>query len=216
MSNKADRFIKKGFKPISRRGDSIILKSNSGIVITNDDGTAEGFLKSSSINESVMNEGKIMTGVFTMILVANIITYFTTDITIIDGISMSPTYESGNILIRSRSARKVDGMINRNSVVRFISPKGDQCIKRIVGVPGDKVEFRQAEILINGKVVDDYNLKAANDYLFNHRHDPNYKYPEFELKDGQYFVLGDNRTASVDSRDFGPIDKSHILAVVDK
>jgi signal peptidase I len=79
-------------------------------------------------------------------------------------------------------------------------PDGDLSLaKRVVGVPGDQVLARNGRVYVNGLKIDDITTAP---------------FRRVELANGQYFVLGDNRSASQDSRDFGPVLRDAIYGRV--
>jgi len=69
--------------------------------------------------------------------------------------------------------------------------------KRVIGVPGDTVAGRNGHVLVNGAAADEIETPP---------------FDAVELRDDQYFVMGDNRTYSQDSRDFGPVPRDAIFA----
>jgi signal peptidase I len=71
--------------------------------------------------------------------------------------------------------------------------------KRVIGLPGDEVVGRRGRVLVNGKAADDI---------------PTESFSRVELRQDEYFVLGDNRSVSQDSRDFGPVPRDAIFARV--
>lgn len=76
-------------------------------------------------------------------------------------------------------------------------------IKRVIGTPGDIVEAREGDVWVNGERLDEPYLR-----------DPDYEHPDFgplEVPAGAYFVMGDNRASSQDSRFFGPIPGEDIV-----
>lgn len=199
-----------------RRGNQCNIFSNKGaIIIVGDDGKKEGFTLNSTIK---LSENKVRIAVETLVIVGLLATYFTTDITVVSGISMNPTYSNGQILVGTRIPNDVDKLlVEKNTIVKFMSPEGDVAIKRIIATPGDKVEYQGAGVYINGKYIGDSNahfIKKQQDAVTNkHRLNPN---ETFTLKQNEYFVAGDNRENSVDSREYGPITDYSILAILKK
>ena len=92
----------------------------------------------------------------------------------------------------------------------FQSPSGDPFIKRVIGLPGDRVDLQDGFVLVNGIQIDE-------PYVFQRRGgevdetDPTGGEIGWVVPDGRLFVLGDHRSASEDSRDFGPIAVSSVL-----
>lgn len=129
--------------------------------------------------------------------------------------SMTPTIvEHEYVLIDKISPRFAD--YQRGDIIVFQPPdsmrsgSGAPFIKRVIGLPGDRVELEDGRVLINGVELDE-------PYLFLRRGEPEPTEPSFEgetswlVPDGSLFVMGDHRSASADSREFGPIDVSTVL-----
>ena len=79
------------------------------------------------------------------------------------------------------------------------SIQGSTLIKRIIGLPGDTVECINGKIFINDQEYDDKYAYGITD-----------DFSKVELKEDEYFILGDNRLVSEDSRYFGPVKKNNI------
>lgn len=141
--------------------------------------------------------------------------------------SMMPTLLVGDHIIVSRLAYGVYfpgsstplikmGEPHRNDIVVFSKfsefedrDSGKHYIKRIVAVPGDSVEVRDFRAYVNGKPVDKgYIIITELDPSAIEAASPDYG--PVTLEDGQYFVLGDNRVNSQDSRYYGAINRSDI------
>lgn len=75
-------------------------------------------------------------------------------------------------------------------------------VKRVVGVPGDEVDIRDGKVYVNGEPLDE-------PYVIGQTLKRDLSFPA-TVPDGKYFVLGDNREASRDSRNFGFIDKDQV------
>jgi signal peptidase I len=117
--------------------------------------------------------------------------------------SMSPTYRSGNqVLVQKFGARA-----HRRDVIAFHVPGSSELvIKRVVAVAGDSVGITDGVLTVNGKLLHesfvDYNLMDATFF------------GPLLVAPGTVFVMGDNRSDSIDSRAFGPIPLNDILGRV--
>lgn len=124
----------------------------------------------------------------------------------VHGKSMEPTFVEGQRLIISRVNYMV-GNPQRGDVLVFNSPESDSddpsLIKRVVGLPGELVEIRDQEVYINGERLDEPYIKEPCTRQCRDR--------QWQLEDDEYFVMGDNRNVSNDSRAFGPIKHSAII-----
>lgn len=121
---------------------------------------------------------------------------------IVTGSSMEPTYESMDVLETTENFTDAD--IKYNTVICFSSHRQGTFIKRVVGLPGDHVFINNNGLYINGRLVKD-NLDKPSVYG---------TFLDLTLKDGEYYVLGDNREDSTDSRILGPIKRQDITNVV--
>jgi len=211
---------KSGFVPVSKLRDSTIFKSSKGVITLYDDGNVEGIINN-TLKEQILNESLTRQLVEMILLVGMGITYFTTDITIVRGVSMEPTYHNLQVIINTKSPKKVDEiLVHRGSVVKFKTPDGDIALKRVVGVPGDEIKFVGASLYVNDKL-----LQAESGFLGDKlramalsKKNPkilNTPY-SFKLHPNEYYVIGDNSERSVDSRNYGPIEFDTILSVVKK
>nr|WP_235805587.1 signal peptidase I [Liquorilactobacillus oeni] len=126
----------------------------------------------------------------------------------IEGNSMQPTlYSKEEALVMNF------GKIHRFDVVTIKMPDGQTYIKRVIGMPGDELEYRNDQLYINGKVREEKFLRS----ILKGKHSPYTS--DFKLKEligtsrvpaNEYFVLGDNRKISKDSRTFGPVKDNWI------
>lgn len=111
----------------------------------------------------------------------------------VDGTSMYPTLDGNEIMILNKL-----GKIDRYDVV-VIDYSPSDIIKRVIGLPGETVEIKNNVIYINGKKIKDQYGKGDTG-----------EYDKIQLSDDEYFVLGDNREYSKDSRYIGPIKAKEI------
>lgn len=120
----------------------------------------------------------------------------------IEGFSMEPTLHEGQYLIVNKLVYYLHPP-RRGDIIVFAFPRGPErdFIKRVIGVPGDTVEIRPGQILVNGEVIQEpYNPEPVN-----------YSYPPTTLGSNEYFVLGDNRNNSSDSHTWGVLERKYII-----
>ena len=133
-----------------------------------------------------------------ILVVVLIRTYIVTPVRV-NGESMNNTFKNGDILLLS----KMDKKYERMDIVVF-TYNGERLIKRIIGLPGEKVKIENNKLYINGEEVKDYreNIEMLNYEL------------EEVIEDNHYFLLGDNRNNSIDSRKLGTINIENISGKV--
>jgi signal peptidase I len=121
----------------------------------------------------------------------------------VEGTSMAPLISDQERIFINKLVYKFEP-ISRGDVVVFWYPsdRTKSFIKRVVGLPGESVEIRQGKVYVNEKLVDEPYILPA--YL-----DAN-SYPAFRVPAHQYFVMGDHRDSSNDSRMFGPVPAEYI------
>lgn len=125
-------------------------------------------------------------------------TFIITPIRVV-GSSMDKTLKQGEILL----LEKVDKSYKRYDIV-VIKEGNERIIKRIIGMPGESIKIVEGVIYINGEAIED---KYASTYT------EDFSLSKFDLEvipEDSYFVLGDNRKVSKDSRLLGPINKKQI------
>ena len=126
------------------------------------------------------------------------------------GPSMKNNLESGDIVVLNKIIYKFRD-IKRCDVVSF-EYDSKNLVKRVIGLPGEHIEYKDNYLYINGtKYTEDYLDKdvVTNDFKLEDLVG-NYD----KIPDGMYLVLGDNRTDSMDSRDFGLVSKKDIKGKV--
>ncbi len=136
------------------------------------------------------------------------IRFFVAQPFIVSGASMQPTFQNGEYLIIDELSYHFD-QPRRGEVVIFRYPKDPSkfYIKRIIGLPGDSVEMRGTKIIVRNK-------ELPSGFILNEPYlTPALGREDFltiELGDGEYFVLGDNRGQSSDSRIWGTLPEKDI------
>lgn len=134
-----------------------------------------------------------------IILVVILIRTFIVTPVRVDGTSMYPTLKNKDIIL----LKKYDHSYQYGDIV-ILNYKNARLVKRIIGVPGDFVEIMDGELYINQKKVDDPYSSITADFSLT-------KLGYTKIPDGYYFVMGDNRSASSDSRMIGLIKRNDIL-----
>ena len=146
--------------------------------------------------------GLVLACVATLIFTNYILTTVT-----VSGQAMMPTFRDGERVL----IWKVVEEINRGDIVVFWYPDdpSKSYIKRVIGLPGEEVMVENGKVLINGSALDEPYMNA--DYRSSET------MPGSVLvKDHHYFVLGDNRRNSSDSRYWGLVPEKYIYAKIDK
>ncbi len=127
----------------------------------------------------------------------------------ISGASMEPNFHNGEYILTNKIEYKLTNP-KRGDVVIFKSPlnKDIDYIKRIIALPGETVMLKDSALWVNGtKVAEPY--LAPDAYIFGGSYLR--EGVEVTVPEGQYFVVGDNRPHSSDSREFGPIAKEDFI-----
>lgn len=123
----------------------------------------------------------------------------------VEGSSMMPTLENHDRMIVTKIEEP-----ERFDIVVFHATKESDYIKRVIGLPGDQVEYKSDNLFVNGK---QYEEPFLNEYKNEHRRvqldGPYTEDFSITVPEGSIFVLGDNRRNSTDSRHIGaiPLDK---------
>lgn len=137
-----------------------------------------------------------------VILITVVLTYtvlYFVQISRVVGSSMEPTYHNGNIILVDKVFyKKKKPAYNDIVVVSYHVQAGeDQIIKRVVGLPGDRLSIKNNKLYRNGKLLNE-------DYI-NEPMEGNEDF-SYDIPKGKIFIMGDNRNNSVDSRMIGYVD----------
>lgn len=145
--------------------------------------------------------------ILTVILVLVIIIYVAS-VQQIMGPSMKPTLNDGDIVLLNKFQYHLFS-VKRNQIVALNYEDTKYMVKRIIGLPGEKIEYKDNTLYINDKPYEEEFLKdvKTNDFSIK---DLGYDV----IPEDMYLVLGDNREDSMDSRDFGLISKEDIIGKV--
>ncbi len=124
------------------------------------------------------------------------------------GNSMHPTYQNGEYLMANKIQYKLFGEPQRGDVIIFKYSETQDFIKRVIGLPGDSVMIKDGQIYINNELLDETNYLAST--IYTNGGDYLHEGETITVGENQYFVCGDNRPHSSDSRSFGPINENQI------
>ncbi len=139
---------------------------------------------------------EIISYLLILVLVILIRTFVITPV-IIDGTSMDPTLKEEEIVLLN----KLDKKYERNEIV-VVDYQDERLIKRIIGLPNEKIKCENGIIYINDEPINDDFSSVTNDF------------EEIEIKENYYFIMGDNRIVSLDSRRIGAVEKDNIEGTV--
>lgn len=130
----------------------------------------------------------------------------------VKGASMENTFHSGEYIFTSKVTYKFR-QIKKGDVVIFKSPKNNEIelIKRVIALPGDTIMVKGTDVFVNNAIISEPYIK-----------DSTYVIPggalmdgvPLTIPDGFIFVMGDNRGASSDSREFGPVPETLLIGEV--
>lgn len=132
----------------------------------------------------------------------------------VKGTSMVPNFENGEYLLTDKLSYRL-GVPKRGDVVVFKAPPSEPCsadeceyIKRIIGIPGDKIMVKGGQVYLNGSLLSQTFLPSD---LVTEPGTFSKEGVEETVPEGYYLCLGDNRSHSRDSREFGPIKSESIV-----
>lgn len=178
--------------------------------------------KDTNENEEIVDKGNILkeAGSFAMEIIKTIIIslaivlpirYFLVQPFFVSGASMEPNFHNGEYLIIDEIGYRFNS-VKRGDVIVFRYPYGankEYYIKRVIGLPGEKVEIKSGKVKI-------YNSANPAGFILDEA-----KYLPLDLAtvgdkvwdvpNDEFFVMGDNRNASYDSRSWGLLEKNYIV-----
>ena len=153
---------------------------------------------------------KVIKFVFFLVCIGAIWSYFVFIPTDIAGTSMLPTLEGGDkILVNTRSE------IDRFDIVVFRDPGMKPVVKRVIGLPGETLYFHNDKLFIDGVHIPEYFLSSTHESEKIGLKTSNFTFSEITgisvIPKDEYFVMGDNRRYSYDSRHYGTIPQSSVI-----
>lgn len=142
---------------------------------------------------------------FVLLVAAAVLVFrFVIGFSVVDGVSMSPTLQNGDVVIYTR----INPAVRRGDVLSLKLTSGEYYVKRAVALAGDVVELADGVLYVNGQ-------PEAGDYVHGQTfpEDGSVTYP-YTVDDNCVFVVGDNRGESIDSRFFGAVKLSQVRGVL--
>ncbi len=158
------------------------------------------------------------------VLVAVLLRAFVVQTFFIPSGSMEPTLQIGDRILVNKLSYHLHG-VDRGDIVVFSRPPAENCggpevndlVKRVIGLPGDVLSLSDGYVYVDGKKLDETWLPASEQGVTTAGpagNSSNLAHP-YRVPANDYFVMGDNRTDSCDSRYWGPINKSLIVGKVE-
>ena len=149
--------------------------------------------------------------IVTALLAVLIIRSFFFTIIRVDGTSMTDTLQNNDRLFVTVLAMKLHGPDRFDVVITHYDDTRKEYVKRVIGLPGDTLEVKSGVLYVNGEAYEEPFLSP--DRIVNYSL-PQYDFGPIEVPEGSYFVMGDNRDNSRDSRRVGFLSEDKIVGKV--
>ena len=164
-----------------------------------------------------INFRRIIPVILFAIIVAVIFRSFLFASYVVDGESMEPTLTDGNLLMVNKVIYDLKD-VDRFDVIIFHANRQDDYVKRVIGLPGDEIAYKNDALYVNGEYVEeafyDSFVKASSGTPHTNNFSLKDKTGQEKVPEGKIFVMGDNREESLDSRSFGFISMKQIVGKV--
>lgn len=146
----------------------------------------------------------LVTGILIALLIQLALEVVTVSVTV-QGVSMEPTLNGGQV---GRSLNIGLDSIERGDIVVVAMAPDEHVIKRVIGLPGDTVQYTLNTVYVNGEALEENYIKqeVMEEGIRLDNVGP------YVLEADEYFILGDNRANSLDSRGYGPIVHEQLLS----
>lgn len=148
-------------------------------------------------------------------VIAVLIRYILFTPIVVDGDSMMPTLKDGDRMIVNKIGYTI-GEPDRFDIVVFHAPEGKDYIKRVIGLPGDTIEYKDDQLYINGKAYEEPYLDEYKSQITEGTLTQDFTLQEIDptldvIPEGYVFVMGDNRRYSKDSRHIGIVSEDKLI-----
>ncbi len=151
---------------------------------------------------------------FIAVLLAAGIRYFLFAPIVVDGLSMMPTLHDQDRMIVNKLSYKI-GEPERFDIVVFHAPENKDYIKRVIGLPGDHIEYKNDTLYVNGEAYEEPYLEEYKQQVIDGPLTEPFTLEEKigreTVPEGHLFVMGDNRRFSKDSRHIGTVPLEEVL-----
>lgn len=147
--------------------------------------------------------------VIIIVILAAVIRLFIIQPFIVDGQSMEPSFQNNNYLITEKITFKLHEPTHGEVII--LRPPDNPSVnylKRVIGIPGDSVDIKDGVVSVNDKKIDEPYIDGQKTLTVNGQE------LKITLRDSEFFVMGDNRNHSRDSRELGPIPVQNIVSHV--
>ena len=130
----------------------------------------------------------------------------------VKGSSMFPTLKDGDFAFSNVLGKSIGNIKRFDIVIIHIPEKNEYIVKRVIGLPGETVEYRQDQLYIDGEAVQEpfFDEEYRQDYIQEYGNSFTSDIASITLGEDEYYCLGDNRPNSSDSRVYGPFHKDKI------
>ena len=126
----------------------------------------------------------------------------------VKGTSMYPTLEDKALGISNKIGFTLNGLKRFDIVIIHMDDNNNYLVKRIIGLPGETISYKEDKLYINGEYVEepffDESYRSSSSHPFTN------DFEEITLGENEYYCLGDNRPSSRDSRYYGPFLKEQL------
>lgn len=165
-----------------------------------------------SLSQRILKELFDLAKIFVIcFVIVFIITHYVAKPIRVEGSSMYPTLKDGQVGITNVFAVKFQSVSRFDVVIVYNEEREEYWVKRVIGLPGDTVESKDDLLKINGEVVNQYFLNQT--YVKDIKKEGNFTsdFGPVTLGEDEYWLMGDNRIRSEDSRVHGPFKQSELV-----